>query len=160
MNPLLAAAVTSVAGVTLVYVLALLLRPLSPVYRGQRQRLGSAREVKRFRRSWWSGTVPPDADRWLWTAELDHWPDADHRSRALRRIAVCAGVLVAALLALGIAASGGDVRALLASVLPPIVLVCVFAVIIRLLPDPVRQVEQRTARFRAGLQERPPTASS
>ncbi|WP_311208693.1 MULTISPECIES: hypothetical protein [unclassified Aeromicrobium] len=158
MSPLVAAVVSALAGTALVFVLALLLRPLSSTYRGQKRRLGSAREVRRFRRAWGSGTVPADADRWLWTAELDHWPAVDQRARALRRLALCAGVIIATLLAIGVAAGDGDPRTVVATVLPVVVLVALFAAMLRFLPDPTPHIERRTQRLRSVLQHRPPTS--
>ncbi len=155
MDDSLRALVSVLPGPLLVIVAIIAVNRVSPSYRAQKQRLGSAREVRRFRRAWAKCTVPDGMDRQLWLDELDHWPDPEAHERTMRRWQIGLVVLVLAVLAFAVMTTGGDVRAMVASVLPLIVFFSLFVMLLRFMPDQRTMLIRRTERLREQLADHP-----
>ncbi len=134
--------------------LFLLVRRSMPDYRAQRDRLGSAREVGRFRKAWVKGVVPADIDRDAWRREVDVWPPPDFVERRRRRLALI-GVVFLVLVGVRtvlFSVDFADLRFAAATSAAVVVLTALFVLVPLLFFDGRASHARRTARLRAALE--------
>ncbi|WP_370187777.1 hypothetical protein [Aeromicrobium sp.] len=132
----------------------LLVRRSMPDYRAQRDRLGSSREVGRFRKAWVKGVVPADIDRDAWRREVDVWPPPDFVERRRRRLALI-GVVFLVLVGVRtvlFSVDFADLRFAAATSAAVVVLTALFVLVPLLFFDGRASHARRTARLRAALE--------